>query len=605
MNDRAPSAAAEHAGPPSSAAPPAPTAAGAESPADRLTALLHQAGADAGRLLRVPAALSDGRWWTARGLVRHTAVAYRNVDAVLGALAADLEAEQPPQQGPARGAGRAEPQYRLRRGAEYSWAAALAAPDPAAGPLTDAEQRFPEAAAELARLVAEAPAPRADLDHVAATPGTALRRAAYLADHLALGGRRLLCVGDHDLTSLAALLVAPDAEAAVVDVDERMLDYIDGAAARLGLPVRCFFADLRLGIPAAAGGADLAFTDPPYTPDGVDLFVRRALQGLADPRRGRVAVAYGASETTPQLVKSTQARLARLDVLVEALLPEFNRYTGAEAIGASSDLYVLRGTAKNAPADPPERARIYSQGGNAKESAVRRAGARLEAAGPVGGGAAAAGADRAGRAADVHALLDGADVAVGPWDAEQLPEGVRPVGLRAWLTAPVPVERAAVVDLTSGWEGLLSRVLLAAGSGAVRALVRSTAPEVRTARGQAGLRDLLGPGRTVRFLAGSPAPGWTAVEVSATRASGLAPGAQLAAHCIGSAHGPLPRILREALIEQARASETAVNKRTARTLVSEHAPWTAGHTVLDLPAHRFADLFSACTAITSAAGLPE
>ncbi|MFD0804290.1 bis-aminopropyl spermidine synthase family protein, partial [Streptomonospora algeriensis] len=207
---------------------------------------------------------------------------------------------------------------------------------------------------------------------VAATAETALRRGLLLRSRFALEGAQLLCVGDHDLTSLAATLVSPGLQAVVVDIDERMLAYIDDAARRLGLPVHCYFADLRLGLPEAVRGrADLAFTDPPYTPEGVESFLRRGLEGLAEPQRGRLLLAYGASETTPALTAKTQSRLSAMGLVTEALWPDFNRYLGAEAIGAASDMYVLRPTARTPQAARGSggKARVYSRGANAAEAA--------------------------------------------------------------------------------------------------------------------------------------------------------------------------------------------------------------------------------------------
>ncbi|MBN3585469.1 bis-aminopropyl spermidine synthase family protein, partial [Algoriphagus aestuarii] len=107
---------------------------------------------------------------------------------------------------------------------------------------------------------------------------------------------------------------------------------IDTAAARLGRNVRCYFADLRVGLPPAVrGSADLVFTDPPYTPEGVELFVRRGLEGAVDPKNTRILLAYGASETTPALAARVQQRFTRLHLAIEALWPDFNRYLGAEA----------------------------------------------------------------------------------------------------------------------------------------------------------------------------------------------------------------------------------------------------------------------------------
>ncbi|MFD0477688.1 bis-aminopropyl spermidine synthase family protein [Nonomuraea thailandensis] len=101
----------------------------------------------------------------------------------------------------------------------------------------------------LTTLIAKAPRARHVLDHVSATPETVLRRALLLGARFWLPGARLLCVGDHDLTSLAVKLVHPETDVTVVDVDERILAYLDEQ--RLG--VRTRWADLRLGLPSRPG----------------------------------------------------------------------------------------------------------------------------------------------------------------------------------------------------------------------------------------------------------------------------------------------------------------------------------------------------------------
>ncbi|RNL86509.1 bis-aminopropyl spermidine synthase family protein [Halostreptopolyspora alba] len=523
-------------------------------PVPNLADLLDSEGINASRVHRVLAALTDGAWWSPRELVRETGVAHRLVAATLDALDTELQR---------RGAGD-DASVRLLRPAEH---APSVGPQPA-DPVAHLLDGYPRAAAELRRLVAEAPRSRRDLDHVSATAETALRRGVLLASRFSLTGARLLCVGDHDLTSLAATLVSPQVRATVVDLDERVLDYVDKAATRLGLPVHCHFTDLRLGLPAAVRAqCDVALTDPPYTPEGVELFVRRALQGLSDPRRGRVLLAYGASEATPGLVARTQSRLARMGLVFEAIWPEFNRYLGAEAIGAASDLYVLRPTNRTPTDDPVDGARIYSQGVAAREAS---GGLAPESAGTV-------------------VRRSAPDTIVGAWPRGSLPEhGVRHVRLGTWLGSATRATRAAI-DLTGGWEALLPRVVLAGGAES-RVVVAQGDPRVRDAAGQEALRAMLAPRFGLRFDSGVPEPGYTVVVASERDRAGDTPAARLLAYCQDRAHGVLANTLREGLISVAASLGRPLNKKGARARVATAAPWLAGHTLLDLPAHRFTDL---------------
>lgn len=217
--------------------------------------------------------------------------------------------------------------------------------------------------------IAAAPAPLRALDHVPATANTVLRRAHWLEANYELTAGRLLCLGDHDLTSLAVGALRPDAEITVVDLDERLLEFIDTKARERGLRIRCLHADLRFGLPpSAAGSADLVFTDPPYTPEGMALFLSRGVECLREPPAGRILVAYGYSQRNPTLGLQVQRAVQRLDIVFEAILPGFNRYVGAQAVGSASDLYVCRPT-KRTPKVTTKTA-IYTHGPQSVESSA-------------------------------------------------------------------------------------------------------------------------------------------------------------------------------------------------------------------------------------------
>jgi branched-chain polyamine synthase A-like protein len=207
----------------------------------------------------------------------------------------------------------------------------------------------PEDEADLERaaadLVAGVPAPRKRLDHVQATPGTLVRRAAWLTERFDLSGRSVLFAGDHDLTSLLLARVVPDAELTVADIDEDLLAYIDETS---GSAVRCAWADFRFGLPPAlAQSADVVFTDPPYTPEGLGLFLTRSLQALRrDEPAARIVIAYGHSRRRPDLGVAAQREIVRQDVAIDALLPAFSGYDGAQAVGSVSDLYSCQPTAR-------------------------------------------------------------------------------------------------------------------------------------------------------------------------------------------------------------------------------------------------------------------
>jgi len=211
------------------------------------------------------------------------------------------------------------------------------------------------------------------LDHVSATPLTCLKRALFLAKNYELGGATILLLGDHDLTSLALAQVSPSVTLTVVDSDERILDYFNVVAARHGWTIRTLFADLRIELPrSVTASCDLVFTDPPYTPEGMRLFLVRGLESLKPTNSARLLFCYGFSERHPALGLKVQSVLHDLRLVTEAILPHFNRYRGAEAIASSAALYVCRPTRRSLPAaqalkvDPC----IYTRGKSAEETTM-------------------------------------------------------------------------------------------------------------------------------------------------------------------------------------------------------------------------------------------
>ncbi|HEY0718973.1 MAG TPA: bis-aminopropyl spermidine synthase family protein, partial [Streptosporangiaceae bacterium] len=286
---------------------------------------------EAGRVDAVGALLVGGEYRSPDELVSATGTSRRTVDALLRAAGPLLES--------ADGRVRFSLSSAAAAAAEFGGGPGVPAPDPWEMLATG----DPEMVTAAAALVAGAPHPVPELDHVPATPVTVLKRGHYLRSTFDLRQARVLFVGDHDLTSLGLFLAggAPGLKASVVDVAEPLLEYIDTEARKRGYDIRCHFADLRLGLPGALReAADAAFTDPPYTPEGVRLFVTRGLQGMANRRTGRVLVAYGYGEQ-PALGLAVQEAVSPLHLTYEAVLPGFNRYDGARASGSRAALYVL------------------------------------------------------------------------------------------------------------------------------------------------------------------------------------------------------------------------------------------------------------------------
>ncbi|MEV0315150.1 bis-aminopropyl spermidine synthase family protein [Nonomuraea fuscirosea] len=523
---------------------------------DGVERLLAGAGADSRRLRHALALLCEGRWWTLAELVRQSATSRRTVESLLREVVLERDGDR----------------FRVALVDTPSYQDLLAVAAPPEDPVAHLLPHYAHVLDRLTALVAKAPRARHVLDHVSATPETVLRRALLLGARFWLPGARLLCVGDHDLTSLAVKLVHPETDVTVVDVDERVLAYIDEQ--RLG--VRTRWADLRLGLPASARDHDLALTDPPYTPEGIGLFVARAVEGLKDD--GRVLLAYGASERTPMLAFKVQQELSELNLVYEAIYPDFNRYFGAEAIGSAADLYLLRPTTKTRPAVQSRLTRqttaIYTHGPQSVESTSEAKASSEGSGSPLSGRPASEVVGPAGFE-DALAGFD-ADLLVGDW-----PKGLSQprVRLSTWLAKPyAAAPQRVAVAVPPGLEAALPRLLLATRAAHVR-LVGTALPPLPKALSP--VYEVNEAGEGILDAVRRPQPEGEADTVLR--------------RIMDNSHAKLANTWREALIAVAAAQGTSLTKNEARSLIREAAAWSDDLTPLDAPLHRLSSLREAVT----------
>jgi branched-chain polyamine synthase A-like protein len=564
----------------------------AAAPVDAVAELIWRCRPDTRRLRRLVALLT-GQPLDLAALVQRSALPRQTVESVLAALGGDLLTDdgrfgiQPA----------VVPAYRERFG--YEQLARTEPADPLAGRLGAAAGVI----AAMTGLAAAAPPARTELDHVPATPKTLVRRALWLESSYDLDGGTVLFVGDHDLTSLAVGQVIPGAHLVVVDVDEATLRFIAEQAARLGLRVRCLAADLRFGLPeAAAGCADLVFTDPPYTPQGIGLFAARGLQGLRDREHGCLIAAYGFSDRHPALGFAVQAAAHRLALVTDAMLPRFNTYLGAQAVGSSSALYVWRPTARTwrvlDSASPGGLPGIYTRGPQAAEHEE----AGLTAI-PPGVLAATAGFP-------IRVL------AGGRWEppAKDRPEtapGAARIRLGTLLAAGLPPgspagpDGALVADLTGDQGPWLLRALLAANAGRVVAVVPSSHPDLAGGPARQELSALLAAKFRLRFEPAPPGGPHAMVVAEAVEEAALGPPGQVAQRLLRRAHGKVGNVWREALVAASRGQRSMpLTKREARAVVqaSPVPPEVLETRLIELPRHQLPTLLAEAAA--SLAHLP-
>lgn len=209
----------------------------------------------------------------------------------------------------------------------------------------------------LEELFSLRPTVDVQLDQSKCTPETSLRRAILCLKQHALIGKKILCVGDDDLVSVSVGLLLqrlfPDGghtvtKVNVFDIDERFLSYIESIAKEWRLPIGCHRLDLREPLPSSLHSQyDCFFTDPPYTLQGIGLFVSRGIQALKKEKGLPIFLSF--AHKSPEFMLAMQREFVRMGLTVSANFPQFNAYEGAEMIANRSQMFILRTTDQTKP----------------------------------------------------------------------------------------------------------------------------------------------------------------------------------------------------------------------------------------------------------------
>ena len=189
------------------------------------------------------------------------------------------------------------------------------------------------------------------LDQSHALAETALRRAIYLYGNDALEGRDVLILGDDDLTSVAIGLLAGFLNLrirriVVLEFDRRLVAFLKAASGEFGTELDVITHDLRQEIPAELTRQfDVFLTDPPYTPEGLNLFVSRGVAALRPVVGKQVFVCFG--PRVPAETAAAVGALIEMGLAPMEILPNFNRYVGAQVLGGVSQMIRLIVTRPN------------------------------------------------------------------------------------------------------------------------------------------------------------------------------------------------------------------------------------------------------------------
>jgi predicted methyltransferase len=158
------------------------------------------------------------------------------------------------------------------------------------------------------------------------TPTTTFSRFLIAYERGDVRGRDILILGDDDLMSIMLGLSGAPKSITVVEIDERLVEFIKRTAQREGFSVNVERVDLRRPLSDRHAHAyDTFFTDPPETLIAIDAFVGRGIHSLKAPG---CAGYFGFTRREASLTKwhSVQEMLLKYRVVFTDIIHNFNEY---------------------------------------------------------------------------------------------------------------------------------------------------------------------------------------------------------------------------------------------------------------------------------------
>lgn len=209
----------------------------------------------------------------------------------------------------------------------------------------------------LTKLFQLRPQVNVQIDQSKCTPETSLRRAMLCLREHALIGKKILCVGDDDLVSVSLGLLLnrlfpnkgnKKTMITVIDNDYRFLQYIRDIKEREGLFINDLHMDLRQSLPEYFHGQyDCFFTDPPYTLQGMSLFLSRGISAIKKEKGLPIFLSF--AHKSPDFMLALQHELIHMSLSIKEIIVDFNEYEGAQMIGNKGQMIVLQTTESTKP----------------------------------------------------------------------------------------------------------------------------------------------------------------------------------------------------------------------------------------------------------------
>lgn len=188
-------------------------------------------------------------------------------------------------------------------------------------------QNFGELLSKFKKVVEGRPEAIVDFDQGYVTPETTVSRVVLLAQKGDIQGKDLLILGDDDLLSIAAALSGLPRRVVVVEIDERIVNFINEVSKKENLNIETINLDLRNPLPEGVlRSFDTFWTDPPETIEALELFISRGIAGLKGAGcAGYFGITYSESDKF-KWRKFQNLLTSKLGAVITDMITGFNEY---------------------------------------------------------------------------------------------------------------------------------------------------------------------------------------------------------------------------------------------------------------------------------------
>ncbi len=200
------------------------------------------------------------------------------------------------------------------------------------------DRNIDEVREKLDAIWDDKPLPTLFFDQRPVTKETTLKRCEILLDNNDLNHKRIVLLGDDDLTSIALALTSPTAEITVLEADKRIVDFINEVSCKYHLNLKAseYNATSELAL-EYRHKFDVFMTDP--TPERIPftLFMNRGIELVNDNGVIYTSIYSSAMDKTLDL----QRVINEMNLYITTIIPKFTEYQAIYNLYRDTDIELM------------------------------------------------------------------------------------------------------------------------------------------------------------------------------------------------------------------------------------------------------------------------